>query len=156
MFVSRYTFNPQYDVERNWTGWIGRSWDSLSEAAEELVDTEELETAWEKWQDGGWQTWYYRDTEDYDEFCEYILAENGERVEFHKVFGKYLLYHHDGLACWPLRAETAKAAVAEAQTNPGEWHGFGDQTIGNVRYVCAVPGIEHLHIFECDDTMPES
>jgi hypothetical protein len=160
-FVARFTFDPRYDIERDWSAWIGEEWENKNEAIEELlnqsgIDNDDLEERWSKWQDESWHSWHHRDTDDYDEFLDDIAEEYNIDVRYNKSYGKWQHVHHSGLAVWDLGdVNSPEDAVAKAQESGLQWHGFGDQTEGEVRYVGPVPGIDNLHIFEAERTWAE-
>lgn len=158
MYVARNTFTPEYDTERNWSAWIGNAWESQEEGIiDQLevagIDSEELESRWERWQDAEHNTWHHRDTESYIDFLSDLASDNGIDIRFNEKYGKWQLVHHEGLSCYRLEAESLEEAVAEAKAGEFPWHGFGDMTIGTVKYVASVT--DTLHIFECDDACVE-
>lgn len=160
MYVARFTKSPEYDTKRNWSAWIGGAWDSKEDAVIELlngagIDSDEIEAAWENWQDEEWRTWHHRDHSDYSSFLSDMADTNGIDIRYNSVYAKWQHVHHDGLSCWRLAASSLEDAIVEAQTAKLAWHGFGDTTSGNVRHVSST-SIADLHIFECDEVWTES
>jgi hypothetical protein len=132
MLVARFTNNPIGDIKRGWSGYMGCAWETLEEAADffGIYENEDGEYDIEKMM------------EDHD-------------IRFDTDVNLYREVHHDGLSCWKLQASTIEEAIEEAKTAGFEWSGFGQATKGTVKYVCAVEGIEDLHIFECKDIVSE-
>lgn len=158
MYVTRFTFTPAYDIQRNWSAWMGEAWDNEEEALTETLETvgvlaEDIEERWEKWQDVEWHTWHYRETESFIDCLRDLASDHNVDVRFNEVYCRWQHVHHDGLSCWPLAAETEIEAMAEAAARSFSWTGFGHRTLGNVRHVCALGN--DLHLFECADTTPE-
>jgi len=160
MLVARFTFTPEKDIERGWSGWIGEDWPSFEEAAIELlatyteIDEDVLDDLWEEWQDPDWHSWHHRDLDSYDEFLQDLLEENEIEVSFNEAWKRWQHVHHAGLSCWALEASTFEEAVEEAKGS-AQWHGFGDATEGRVKYLGPVEGEANLHIFECESVSPE-
>jgi hypothetical protein len=160
-YVVRNTFTPIADIERNWSAWIGGAWDSRAEAIEALMDEGAFKV------EPAWFGLRHRDLpEDYEvddlwratdlEFARFlaIVSDRAEvDVRFNSAYGKWQHVHHDGLSCYVLDAETEPAAYAEATAGSFPWFGFGDATVGVVRYVGCVR--EDLHLFWCEDTQSE-
>lgn len=158
LYVTRFTFNPTYDIQRDWSGWMGEDWDTEEEAILAVLETvgilaEDIEKRWENWQDESWHPWHHRDVESYTDCLRDMASDHDVDVRFNEVYARWQHVHHDGLSCWPLKAETLDEARAEAAARCFSWDGFGHRTLGNVRHICALG--DDLHIFECDDTMPE-
>jgi hypothetical protein len=169
-YVVRNTYNPEYDVIRNWSAWIGHTNKDLYSLVDSCVpDVTSISRAicnrvgaeWETFQDGGYNLsdlWNYCSIEDRDEF-ETIIKENYDELDldirFHEFAQEYMLVHHDGLSCYTLEAETEEEAVKEVQDKLKNnimafpWCGFGDTTEGSVKFVMSI--CETLHIFECKE-----
>lgn len=155
MFVARFTLTPEYDIQRNWSAWMGMDFETQEEAYEAVAEqqiNEEIYEMWEKWQDEDYQTWHKRD---HDSWIDFLQDKVNADIRFNEVWNRWQVVHHDGLSCWILDAESVEDAVTEAKQSNLVWYGFGSHTVGKVSYVCAVEGIEHLHIFECEDTSVE-
>lgn len=143
VFVARYTNDPQADLERGWSAYMGLQavsprqyvakfvWDDVPADFDDMTDAEIVD-------------W---------------LSDLGIDLRYNAAIALWCSVHHDGLSCWALDAETPEAAIAEAQAAAREgqisWSGFGQATVGKVLYVTSVPGIENLHIFECEGTEGE-
>ena len=168
MYVARYTNNPEGDIERGWSGFMGMQWAS---ALEWLKDNTQFSEGFGIDADGGdleerqqrWVNTYGDEYEDLDTFinayAEEAAEENG--IIFDATLNLWRAFHHDGLSCWALDAETDAEAIAEAKTKAesGEisWCGFGQATVGDVKLVAKVEGItEPLYVFECDDVEEEA
>ena len=158
MYVTRYTLTPHYDIQRDWSGWMGDGFDSEVEGLEFVLEQagvagEDLDERWENWQDEDWRPWHHRDTESYIDFLRDLASDHDIEVAYNEAWGRWQHVHHSGLSCWPLEAETLEEALAEAASRSFDWSGFGHRTLGKVVYVCALG--DDLHLFECDDTTPE-
>lgn len=151
MFVARFTFSPEYDVQRNWSGWMGVDFATELEAyefvAEHNIDSDTLNEKWEKWQDEDHATWHHRDHSNRLDFLQDVVNVD---IRYNEVWGRWQIVHHNGLSCFSLDAETVEDAVSEAKTSNFGWFGFGQSTEGKVKYVCPVDGVDYLHIFECE------
>ena len=156
MFVARFTLTPEYDIKRNWSAWMGMDFATELEAyefiAEQQVDSDVLDEKWERWQDEEHATWHHRDHSSRLDFLQDTVNAD---IRYNEEWNRWQIVHHDGLSCWPLDSVTVEGAVSEAQNAGLDWYGFGSSTIGKVRYVCSVDGVEFLHIFECEDTSVE-
>ena len=149
MYVARHTYSPEYDIERNWVGWMSDAWDSEEEAMDDIVyDHPKYEEFLDRF------LLRYDAETAYQKTYE-AIAETVD-VRFNEVYGKWQHVHHEGLSCWLLESETEAEAVAEATANASayDWCGFGEQTIGKVRFVKRIT--TSLCVFECEDTKPES
>jgi len=146
MFVARYSFNPEYDARRNWSAWIGVEGDTPEAVARLIADVVERPSMLTD------ETGERVDWEDAPEALKIAYVLDNEDIRYHEVAGKWMHVHHEGLSCWSLDAETLDEAIEEARTLDArgeiEWGGFGDRTVGKVKYVASVN--ETLHIFECD------
>jgi len=157
MYVARYTDNPEEDIKRGWSGWMGCNWATKEDAIDDLIempDDDELEAKQQRWI----RTWgeLY---EDYDRFIADLrdsLADDFD-IRFDEYHNEWRHCHHDGLSCWALDAGTADAAVAEAKSKDADgkiiWAFEGDKTHGEVKLVGHVS--VDLYIFECDYTTGE-
>jgi hypothetical protein len=131
-YVARFTETPEQDIERGWSGYFAPFLTDVKEALEDLahVDTEEM-------------------TE--DEMLE-AAEENNLCQDPHT--GAWRPFHHAGLSCWALEAETeADAMIEAAAIHDNAWGGFGQRTIGKVRLVGKVR--DALYLFECEDAASE-
>jgi len=145
MFVARYTNNPEGDIQRGWSGFMGAE----AETVQKFV-----------------ALFIYDAPEDADEMSDdalldWLLDTHDIDLRYDEALGAWRQVHHDGLSCWPLDAETAEEACAEAaEMDKGgkiAWAGFGSYTQGKVRYVGRIEGTgDPLHIFECDHTQVEA
>lgn len=129
VYVARFTLDPQDDIERGWSGFMGVAFNTLRNAAKTFldIDTEELDAA------------------DEDQL-ESMLDDAGYDIRFDKKLGLYRHVHHTGLSCFALNAETLEDALVESHPDA---IGEGWYTIGKVTYVCPVPNDDGWHIFEC-------
>lgn len=148
MYVARYTFNPQYDATRNWSGYQEPTAKKLETLVEMLIEygwvklSARLENAY--WEEG------------VEAVQDYVL--DNVDIRFHEAAGVWCVCHHEGLSCWRLRSETLAEAIEEArqldEAGAIQWGSFGDVTVGAVRYVASVS--ETLHIFECEGVEKEN
>lgn len=157
MYVARFSSDPISDLERGWSGFFGESYDSPEQFVREMF-SDELEDDDLIQRQERWIRTYGSEYEDYDlflsEYCSELAEERG--LCYDKTLGKWRVKHHDGLSCWALEAQTVEEAVREALSrNDVKWGGFGQRTLGKVRLVCAVPNIDNLYIFECEDVEDE-
>jgi len=144
MFVARFSFDPEYDVERGWTGYMGSASSSLEMTALIVADHIDLPRRVR-------EAYLQNDEET---VIHYILET--QDIRFHEKAGLWMWVHNPaGLSCWPLEASTAEEALAEAAEKADrlDWGGFGWVTKGQVRYVGSVSSI--LHVFECEDVEKE-
>ena len=138
-YVARFTTDPEADIKRGWSGWMGVTYSSLKSAVNELLgDVEEVA---------------FGDIDDLgdDELAD-MLSDAGRDVRFDEAFGEYRLVHHEGLSCFRLDAQTLDEAVIEQHPDA---IGEGWKTVGTVRHICEVASDPGWHIFECDDAIPE-
>lgn len=152
-YVARYTLNPDYDVVRRWTGYMGCDALTPEMVAEHILDTHGMPFPARVKIDGEWIDW---DETPWGWRIDWVLERADIRL--HEPSGLWMWVHNpDGLSCWPLQAETPEAAIEEARAldadNRIQWHGFGHVTRGRVEYVGPVTGV--LHVFWCEDTAPE-
>jgi hypothetical protein len=157
--MARWTRNPQYDVERDWTGFMGHAWNTKNEAVEEIAQQAgiDVEERWENWRDPDWRSHHIREHDNYGEFIADLAEEIEADVRYHEMAGQWVQVHHEGLEGYYLDAGTLREAlkeIADAVTEAGgidavyPWSGIGDTTEGeNIRYLGAVPGYEDLHLF---------
>jgi hypothetical protein len=156
MYVARYTNNPEEDIKRGWSGWMGEAWDSKEEANKDLIekiyaDVEELEAKQQryiaKWGD---------DYSDWDYFINDIVSDKYD-VRYDEYNEVFRLCHHDGLSCWKIDADNLQDAIKEASTKDTDstisWSGEGYKTGGLVKVAAHVN--DELYIFECDYTTGE-
>lgn len=144
-YVVRHTFSPDYDIQRNWSGWIGGAWDSYESAIQDLSEESPLFGS-------------LRDNEKYEnlsdeELLEVVAEREQFDVRYNEAYGKWQHVHHDGLSCFELEAETEEEAIAEAEAREFEWHGFGRSTSGEVRLIKKITNT--LYLFWAEDTKPE-
>ena len=142
VYVARFTNNPEADIQRGWSAFMGERGNLWSAA--DMVMTQH-----------GYDT---NDYETEDEILE-VLEEIGVEFRQYPENGEWAQFHHEGLSCWPLNATTTDDAICEAialaNNKKIEWAGFGSATEGKVEYICPVSGIENLHIFSCEDICGE-
>jgi len=150
MYIARFTTQPAADIERGWSGWFGGQYKTRIEYVIENTSVDVLEAAYQR-----------SSEEDYDAFLESYAEDHAddEVIRFDAQCGAYRVFHHDGLSCWALEAQTEADAIAEARqlASSGEiQHGsLGQRTHGRVVLVGAVEGIETLYVFWCDSTSAE-
>jgi len=151
MFVARYSFNPEYDAIRNWSAWIGVEGETPEAVARLIADVIEHPSVLTD------ETGERIDWEDAPEALKIAYVLDNEDIRYHEAAGKWMHVHHTGLSCWRLDAETPEEAIEEARTLDAcgeiDWSGFGDCTVGNVKYVASVSDV--LHIFECEHVTSE-
>ena len=147
MYVARYSFNPKYDADRNWSAWIGIEGCSAEDVALQIADVVSHPPALVDWATDECFSW-----DDAPEGLKVTYVLENEDIRYHEGARKWMHVHHEGLSCWRLDAETLEDAIEEARELDSrgeiEWAGFGYATVGNVTYVASVS--ETLHIFECD------
>jgi hypothetical protein len=146
MYVARYSFNPEYDAVRNWSAWIGVEGETPEDVALQIADVVDHPSMLTD-ETGERVFW-----EDAPEALKVEWVLDNEDIRYHEAAGKWMHVHHEGLSCWSLDAETLDEAIEEArekdESGEIEWGGFGQCTVGNVKYVASVN--DTLHIFECD------
>jgi hypothetical protein len=150
MFVARYSFNPEYDVQRRWSAYMEPTSARKEGLAELLIELGVVKLP-RRLDEAYWNG------DDVDAAIEYVLETYD--IRYHDDARLWMLVHNPrGLSCWPLSAGSVEEAIAEAialdSTNAIQWGSFGWVTVGNVRYVASVSEI--LHIFECDDVQKEN
>jgi hypothetical protein len=160
-YVVRFTKNPQYDIQRNWSAWMGMEWDTRREAIVENlelsgVSEDAVEDSWEAWQNEALRAYHVRNHSDYDAFLEDMADDHNIDVRYHEGTKTWMVVHHDGLSVFPLGAESAEDAIKEAECKNFSWSGFGHQTLGKIEFVATINEEECLHLFWCEDTMPEN
>jgi len=147
MYVARYSFNPEYDADRNWSAWIGVEGSSAEDVALQIADAINHPPALVDWATDECFAW-----EDAPEGLKITYVLENEDIRYHEAARRWMHVHHEGLSSWRLDAETLEEAIAEAREKDArgeiDWGGFGVATGGNVKYVASVS--ETLHIFECD------
>jgi len=152
MYVARYSFNPEYDADRNWSAWIGIDGSSAEDVALQIADVVQHPPALFDSETGEYYAW-----EDAPEWMKIDYVLKHEDIRYHEIARRWMHVHHEGLSCWRLDAETLDEAVEEARVKDArgeiEWGGFGFATIGAVKYVASVS--ETLHIFECNHVTSE-
>lgn len=146
MFVARYSLDPKYDLRRMWVGYMHPQGKTRREVADVLLDTNAVNVPFD----------YRASSAAWERGIRWVLKNVD--IRYHRRAGAWLRVHHArGLSCWPLEAETAQEAVAEAARLDAEglifWHGWGKVTVGRVRYVA--PVTDELHVFECEDVETE-
>ncbi len=131
MFVARYSYDPQYDIERGWTAYMAPTARTQEGLAELLIELglvklpERLDSAY--W-DG-----------DTEAAVNYVLET--QDIRFHELAGLWMLVHNPkGLSCWRLNASTVEEAVEEARQMDADcliqWGNFGDRTVGSSALRC--------------------
>lgn len=144
MYVARFTTNPEQDIERGWSGWMGYSAQTPAQYIETFIGM--LPEDIDEMTDG--------------DLIEWLADNHNTDLRFDNQVGEWRAVHHDGLSCWSLNAETIDAALIEATSKADskdiEWAGFGRATVGTISLVCKVDGVDDLYIFECDDVEGES
>lgn len=136
MYVARFTHDPQDDIERGWSGWMGSDFSSVADAAEFFgIDIDEQTD---------------------DALLDILLEKENTDLRFDDRLKVWRTVHHEGLSCFALEATTIEDAMSEAKSANLMWEGFGDKTIGNVKVIGAVEGVDDLFIFECDDATGEN
>jgi hypothetical protein len=162
MYVLRQSPNIAGDVARGWSAWMGLRAGSLAELVDITpdIDAYELADAWERWQDEEWHVWHHRDHADYDAFLRDYLDERNLTAtqDMHApADAQWCWWHHDGLACYRLDAETDADAISEGKATAeamGIATGQGYMTVGSVKVVAALA--DGWYVLECEDVAPES
>jgi 3-deoxy-D-arabino-heptulosonate 7-phosphate (DAHP) synthase class II len=172
-YVVRNTFSPEYDIRRNWSGWMAFQSDTAYGIASQLYEARQVEITrdlaracqvdWELVTDGYVadldDLWDYSEIEDREQFEQTVLEAAGLDIRYHEVAQTWLWCHHEGLSCWRLEAETEADALAEIAARRREksafawWHGDGDTTIGSVHHICQID--ETLYLFWCEEVAVE-
>lgn len=164
-FVVRNTFDPRYDVKRNWSAWIYPNADTAYGVADLVIGNEPITRDLADVMGIDYQLvcdgyivnlddlWKHSEIECRSSFEQLVVQNCGLDIRFNESFQKWQHCHHEGLSCWRLESDTQEGAIAEAASSSYDWYGFGDQTVGSVRYVAAVN--ETLHIFWCEDVRTE-
>lgn len=69
----------------------------------------------------------------------------------------WAVFHHEGLSCYRLEADTKEAALAEARQQSPHIGGDGDATVGAVRLIASWrrDGC-WMHLLECEDVRAEN
>lgn len=151
-YVARFTFDPQYDIQRNWSAWW-MQWDSEKMALRDELESAGIDAteAYEQAIEAG------RIDEETTliDFMRNLAEREGIDIRYHNGAGKWMKVHHEGLSCFALEADNDADALAEAATAKLDWAGFGMATVGNVRHVGAVEGVANLHVFVCDRVIQE-
>jgi hypothetical protein len=155
MYVARFTNNPQADIERGWSGYFATNWNTIEEAINdtnaELLEDELLEETQQRWIN----TWGDK-YEEYDTFITEYMEEIAEELNivFDEQSKIYRPFHHWGLSCWALEANTEEEAIQEiSERTDIQWGGFGQQTIGDVKIIKQINDL--LWLFECEDAQNE-
>lgn len=143
-YVVRNTFTPEYDIERNWSAWIGGAWDTREAALRSLAEDS---PRYSEFLDR-----YYGQLDE-NEIIERIIEAEQFDVRHNRAYNKWQHVHHEGLSCYELEAETEAGAWEEARAGEFPWFGFGRSTRGAVRLIGHVRG--DLYLFWCDDTTTE-
>ena len=179
-YVVRNTLDPEYDIRRDWSAWMGHMYDSEYQAMDYCIPghaeisrdlVRAVDADWDIFREPGRDLndlWNYCAIEDRAEF-ERIVVEHAEDCDlylrFHEGASKWMLVHHEGLSCWDLCVDDEEVDDVEAiqiaqsilEEKPQEafpWYGFGQSTRGKVRHVAKLD--QHLHVFWSEDTCSES
>jgi len=147
MFVARFSFDPEYDVERMWTAYMEPA-SPDKEMLALLIADHISHTFPRRVREAHLQG-------DDDVVIDYVLQT--QDIRYNERAGLWMWVHNpNGLSCWPLEASTAEEALAEAAAKADhlDWGGFGYVTVGKVEYVGSVSSI--LHVFRCDDVEKEN
>lgn len=126
MFVVRNTLTPEADIERGWSAWIGREWNSQTEALRDLA----VEAMNEH------EAFDVRFNESYGRWMHV----------HHEGLSAWLLDAETETEAW---TEAREGAAQDRFP----WYGFGVATVGTVRLVGHVA--DTLYLFECDDVTEE-
>lgn len=144
VYAARYSTTIEKDIELNFSCWLGDLGTDLVSALEyDGYNQDELEAKYERFSDN------------YDSFEDYLRTSvlPNSTVVWDERFQAYRSFHHSGLSCWALEAETEAAAVEEARNVVIDMT-LGQQTIGNIRIVAEVS--PNLYVLECDAYANES
>lgn len=144
-YVVRNTFSPDYDVERNWSAWIGGDWATEEEALADLAEQSPLYNDYLDRYPGL----------DEDEIIAKIIDQEDFDVRYNAAYGRWQHVHHEGLSCYELNADTEEEAWIEARSGEFPWHGFGRSTCGAVRLLGRVRDGGDLYLYWCEDTTME-
>lgn len=145
MYVARFTDNPENDIKRGWSGYFGHDFKTPYDLVKdmgwdyELLEKENVDTLEEI---------------DQDDILYWLERNQNTDLRYDDHLKVWRVCHHDGLSCWVLDAETEADALTEASAKAIagkiEWAGFGYRTIGTIKLVASVEGVDNLYIFECE------
>lgn len=147
-YVIRTTRNPEYDIQRNWSAWMGDGYGSEISAIEDVlllvagVDAQDAFDAQER-------------EDDYETFLRDLANRHDVDVRYHEIAQRWMHVHHDGLSVYVLDADTEVEARAAAATHGAHFSGDGQRTIGTVEYLGVVNPDENIHLFRCEDWAKE-
>lgn len=157
VYVARFSDNIEADIRRGWSAWMG-SWEQDLQDALEFcgVTAEQIDEAWEHWQDPDWHPWHHRDTADREEFLLDLAETEGHDVRFDSATELWAAVHHDGLSCFRLEAEDEDAALDELAELAESVVSFalGDMTDGSVRLVYSRG--DGWHLLETEEVWAEN
>src|SRR5690606_13826660 len=99
---------------------------------------------------------YERFGDEYDSFDEYLreVVLDESNLVWDERFGAYRSFHHHGLSCWALEAETEADALVEAVSASKRSMELAEHTVGAVRIVAEIS--ENVYLLECDAYAHES
>lgn len=145
MFVVRYSTTIEKDIELGFSCYMGTLGTSVVDALEiDGYDIETLEARYERF--GG--------DESFEEYLvENVVPDSG--IIFDERFGAYRSYHHAGLSCWGLEADSVEGAIAEATQHVGcAGAELAQYTIGTVHIVREIAA--NVYLLECESYANET
>lgn len=139
-YVARYSTSIEKDIELGFSCWLGTLGTDVVSALEiDGFNGEELEARYERF------------GSEYDSLEAYLkdAVLDESNIVWDERFGAYRTFHHNGLSCWALEAETEAEATVEAMqyATPGGME-LAQYTIGSIRIVAEVA--ENLYLLECE------
>lgn len=137
-YVARYSTSIEKDITLGFSCWLGDHGTDIVSALEiDGFNGEELEARYERF------------GSEYDSFEAYLkdVVLDESNIVWDERFGAYRTFHHNGLSCWALEAETEAEAIEEAR-NVSMDMTLAQHTIGSIRIVAEVA--ENLYLLECD------
>lgn len=137
------------DIRRGWSAWAGCRAETLEGLIAVTPDFDEYDIA------EAWESW---DGDDRQAFLlDYCEQKAGTWVpRYDEAAGQWCWWHHNGLACYGLEAETVAEALVEARASgrlESNASGQGDMTVGNVSIVADLGN--NWYLLACDDYTPE-
>lgn len=147
-YVIRTTRNPEYDIQRNWSAWMGDGYSNEIIALEDVLllvasmDAQDAFNAQER-------------EDNYEVFLRDLANRYNVDVRYHEVACRWMHVHHDGLSVYALHAQTENEARIEATSHGAHFSGDGQRTIGKVQYLGVVNADKNIHLFFCEDFINE-
>lgn len=137
-FVARFSTTIEKDIELGFSCYMGDHGSDLLSALEvDGFNTEDLEAKYERFGNN------------YDSFEDYLKSSvlPDSNIVWDERFGAYRTFHHKGLSCWALEADTEADALVEAARDNRSME-LAEYTIGSIRIVAEVK--PNLYVLECE------